>query len=96
MLAARLLPTVNTAALAAGNLQLLGVLLGDDTDDIVVILCRESDGTTVHMFDTVTTAADQQSLTVTGAGAVVPAGSYRVVLRVNNQQAKSSPTVAVP
>jgi hypothetical protein len=96
MLAARLLPTVTSAALVAGNLQLQGLLLGDDTDDIVVIFCRASDGAAVHMFDSVTPATDQQTVVVAGAGAAVPAGSYRVVLRVNNQQARSSPTVVVP
>lgn len=96
MLAARLLPTVNTGALVAGDLQLQGVLLGDDADDVVVILCRASDGATVRMFDTVTTAADQQTVVVAGAGAAVPAGSYRAILRVNNQQARRSPVVVVP
>ena len=96
MLAARLLPTVTSAVMVAGDLQLQGFLLGDDTDDVVVIFYRASDGTTVHMFDTVTTAADQTTLTVPGAGAAVPAGTYRVILRVNNQQAKSSPSVVAP
>jgi hypothetical protein len=62
----------------------------------MVLFCRASDGVTVHLFDTVTTAADQQTLTVVGAGAAVAADSYRVILRVNNQQAKASPTVVVP
>lgn len=96
LLAARLLPTVTSAALVAGNLQIQGLLLGDDTDDVVVMFYRPADGATVHMFDTVTTAADQQTLTVPGAGAAVPAGTYRVILRVNNQQAKASPSVVVP
>jgi len=96
LLAARLLPTLNSAALVAGDLQLQGLLLGDDTDDVIVLFYRESDGVTVHLFDTVTTAADQQTLTVAGAGAAVPAGSYRVILRVNNQQSKASPSVVVP
>ena len=96
LLAARLLPTVTSAALVAGNLQIQGFLLGDDTDDVVVMFYRPADGATVHMFDTVTTAADQQTLTVPGAGAAVPAGTYRVILRVNNQQAKASPSVVVP
>lgn len=96
LLAARLLPTVTSAALVAGNLQIQGFLLGDDIDDVVVMFYRPADGATVHMFDTVTTAADQQTLTVPGAGAAVPAGTYRVILRVNNQQAKASPSVVVP
>lgn len=96
LLAARLLPTVNSAALVAGTLQLQGLLLGDDTDDVIVLLYRESDGVTVHRFDTVTTVADQQALSVAGAAAAVPPGSYRVILWVNNQQAKASPSVVVP
>jgi len=96
LLAARLLPTVTGASIAAGNLQLQGLLLGTDADDVVVIFYRPSDGATAHLFDTVTTAADQQTLTVPGAAAAVPAGTYRVILRVNNQQAKASPGVTVP
>jgi hypothetical protein len=95
MLAARLLPTLTSAALVAGDLQLQGLLLGDDTDDVIVIFYRGSDGVTVRMFDTVTTVANQQTLTVAGAGAAVPAGTYRVILRVNNQQAIASPAVVV-
>jgi len=96
LLAARLLPTLNSAALVAGDLELQGLLLGNDSDDVMVLFYRESDGVTVHLFDTVTTAADQQTLTIPGAAAAVPAGSYRVILRVNNQQAKASPIVVVP
>ena len=69
----------------------LATLLGTDTDDIVVAFYRDTDGMTVHLFDTVTTAADQQTLTVEGAATAVPAGAYRAILRVNNQQARSSP-----
>jgi hypothetical protein len=50
----------------------------------------------VHSFDDAVASADQQTLTVPGAAAVPPAGSYRVILRVNNQQARSSPSVTVP
>ena len=96
MLAARLLPTLSSATLIAGNLQLQGLLLGDDTDDVIVVFYRGSDGATVRLFDTVTTVANQQTLTVVGAGAAVPAGTYRVILRVNNQQAIGSPSVVVP
>ena len=96
LLAARLLPTLNSAALVAGDLELQGLLLGNDTDDVIVQFYRESDGVTAHLFDTVSTAADQQALSVAGAAAAVPAGNYRVILRVNNQQAKASPSVVVP
>ncbi len=96
LLAARLLPTLDSAAFVAGDLQLQGRLLGTDSDDILVLLYRETDGATVHRFDAVTTAVDQQTLIVPGAQAVVPAGTYRIILQVNNQQAKSSPRVVVP
>jgi len=95
LLAARLLPTVTSAAFVAGDLRLQGRLLGSDSDDIIVLFYREADGVTVRRFDTVTSAPDQQTLTVAGAQATVPAGSYRVILRVNDQQAKSSPSVVV-
>ena len=48
----------------------------------------------MRLFDTVTPSANQHTLTVTGITGV-PAGQYRVILRVNNQQAKASPTVTV-
>ncbi len=96
LLAARLLPTLTGAGFVTGDLQLQGRLLGAADDDVIVLLYRESDGVTVRMFETVTSAPDQQTLTVAGAQAAVPAGSYRVILRVNGQQAKASPSVVVP
>ncbi|MCY1431397.1 hypothetical protein D9M71_473640 [compost metagenome] len=96
LLAARLLPTLGSAALVGGDLHLQGTLLGTDSDDLMVLFYREADGVTLHLFDEATTAADQQSLVVADAAAAVPAGSYRVILRVNNQQAKASPRVVVP
>ena len=84
------------ASFVAGNLQLQGLLLGDAEDDVVVLMYRESDGVTVRQFDVVNTAADQTTLTVPGVGAAVAAGSYRAILRVNNQQANASPRVVVP
>ena len=96
LLAAKLLPVVTGATLVAGNLQLQGLLLGDAEDDVIVLLYRESDGVTVRQFDVVNTAADQKTLTVPGVGAAVPSGSYRTILRVNNQQANASPRVVVP
>ncbi|MCY1205149.1 hypothetical protein D9M72_166930 [compost metagenome] len=96
LLAARLLPTLDSAALVGDDLHLQGTLLGTDSDDLMVLFYRESDGVTVHRFENATTAGDQQSLVITDAAAAVPAGSYRVILRVNNQQAKASPYVVVP
>jgi hypothetical protein len=96
LLAVRLLPTLTGATLAGSDLQLQGVLLGSDTDDVIVVFYRPLDGATVRMFDTVTTSADQQTLTVPDATTDLPAGTYQVILRVNNQQAKASPSVVVP
>ena len=92
LLAARLLPTVTGANFAAGTLTINGRLLGTGHDDVVVAFYQE--GITVRLFDAVTPAANQQTLTVTGITGVPP-GQYRVILRVNNQQAKASPTVTV-
>jgi hypothetical protein len=96
LLAARLLPTLGSAVLVGNDLQLQGRLLGNDSDDVMVLFYRENDGTTVHLFDTVSAAADQRTLLVVGAAGAVPARSYRVILRVNNQQALASPGVVVP
>ncbi len=96
LLLARLLPSLNGAAFVAGDLQLQGVLLGGVGDDIIVVLCRAADGVTVRMFDTVTPGPNQQTLVVAVAQGTVPSGTYRVILRVNNQQAKLSPSVVVP
>jgi len=96
MLAARLLPTVTSGSFVAGDLRLQGILLGDATDDVMVIMLRAADGVAVRRFDTVVTTANQQTLTVAGAQAALAAGSYRAILLVNNQQAKASPLVVVP
>src|SRR5262249_60162775 len=41
LVAARLLPTVSAANLVAGSLVLTGVLLGTDSDDVVVALYQD-------------------------------------------------------
>jgi hypothetical protein len=95
LLAAHLLPTLTSAAIAGADLLLTGILLGGDSDDVTVALTREADGVTVQMLDTVTTAADQRTLAVSDALANVPPGTYFVILHVNNEQARSSPRVVV-
>ncbi|WP_167088127.1 DUF4255 domain-containing protein [Massilia frigida] len=95
LLAARLLPTLNSAALIGADLQLTGLLLGTDGDDIMLLFCRASDGVTVHLVDTFVTTANQNSLTVPGVAAAVAPGTYWLILRVNNQQAKASPSVTI-
>lgn len=94
LLAARLLPTLTSATVAAGSLVMTGILLGNDSDDVMVALYQ--DGRTVRLFDVATTSANQQTLTVPSVAGSVPTGTYRVILRVNNQQAKASPAVMVP
>ena len=96
LLAARLLPRLSSATLVAGTLTLTGVLLGAAGDDITVLLYRSTDGATLRMLDSPTTAANQQSLVFVNAATGTPAGSYRVILRVNGQQALASPTIVVP
>lgn len=96
LLAATLLPTLASANWVGNDLHLQGLLLGTGNDDVLVLLYREGDGATVRLFDTLTTSADQHSLTIAAAKTGVPAGSYRVILQVNNQQALGSPAVAVP
>ena len=100
LVAARLLPTLSGAAMAGGDLALSGNLLGTDADDVIVALLR--DGVAVRQFDTVVASGApaappwQRTLSVPGVAAAVGAGVYRVVLRVNGQQARSSPSVTVP
>ena len=96
VLLARLRPTLSTAAFNGAALELTGTLLGNDSDDVIVLLVHATDGVTVRMFDTVTAQVAQQKLSIAGAATGTPAGTYRVILRVNNQQAKASPQVVVP
>jgi len=96
LLAVRLLPGVTGASLVAGTLTITGRLLGNDTDDVTMLLYRADDGATVRLFDTVAAVANQQTLTIANAATGTPAGAYRVILRVNGQQALSSPSVVVP
>ena len=86
-------PVVTGAALNGADLDLTGRLLGGADDDVVLTLMR--DGAPVQSFETVTTSADQQTLTVTGV-TVVGAGTYLALLRVNGQQARIAPLVVVP
>ena len=95
LLAARLLPTLTNATLAGSDLTLHGLLLGTPSDDIAVLLAREADGSTVRRFDTFASAAGQDSLGIAGAATGLAPGSYRVILRVNDQQALASPSVHI-
>ncbi|NIR30215.1 MAG: DUF4255 domain-containing protein [Gammaproteobacteria bacterium] len=94
LLVAQLLPVVDGVALAAGDLQITGLLLGRAEDDVLVALYR--DGRVARVFDSAATGADQKSLTVAGAAADTAAGQYLVIVRVNGQQARRSPGVIFP
>jgi Pvc16 N-terminal domain len=97
---AKLLPTVASAALVGADLRINGTLLGrgpleSGTDDVVVALFR--DGRAARLFDVVADSSNQNQLiipAVTAAG--LPAGEYRVIVKVNNQQARFSPPVVLP
>ncbi|MFW6080125.1 MAG: hypothetical protein ACODAE_10920, partial [Gemmatimonadota bacterium] len=106
LLVGELRPTLDTAAvlsthhppppddgLVAGEVLLSGALLGREDDDVVVALYR--DGAVVALLDGEFTFATDQAtlqLTIADEDAVDP-GTYRVILRVNGQQAKRSPAI---
>ena len=88
----------NPASPVYGNIDLTGVLLGTTGDDVTVALYRL--GAAAGYFDTFVHTSPlgapqtQMSLIMTAAQAVLP-GTYRVILRVNGQQAKKSPEVTL-
>lgn len=105
ILSGRLLPVVSGVAVAAGNLTVNGLLLGTWDDDVLVAMVR--DDAVARLFEpsapppapaedrTVVPGADQKSLTIGAFAAGLDAGQYRVMVRVNGQQARLSPTVTV-
>ena len=89
---------VATATLVAGNLDVSGQLLGNADDDVLVALYRN--GNTVRVYDSPATSADQKHLSLSDINAEPPpsalqAGDYQVVVLVNGQQARTSPTVTL-
>ncbi|HEY8613169.1 MAG TPA: Pvc16 family protein [Roseomonas sp.] len=105
LLLARLRPVVASAALdGAGTLTVQGTLLGRWEDDILLALQR--DGMPPLIFEaglapptvaparSIIPGAGQKTLTVNGLTGVA-AGEWRVVVRVNGQQARAIPTVTV-
>ena len=80
-----------------GTLDLEGFLLGKESDDVFVALYQA--GQTVRLFDTFAEilpappAQTQLRVQITDA---VPPGNYRVILRVNTQQAQNSPEGTLP
>jgi hypothetical protein len=108
LLIANLLPTLTTVTPVAPtpaeqlngvilNLDLRGELLGRAQDDVFVALYQN--GQTVGVFDEFVAIAPpplglQTSLRISiKVSNKVPSGGYLVILRVNGQQAKNSPTV---
>ena len=76
------------------DIELEGFLLGNDDDDVFVALYK--DGTTVAAFDAVSDppgppppAQTRKIVVIPGPG--VPEDVYRVIVRVNGQQARQSP-----
>ena len=102
LLIGNLLPTLTTATPGGlvnigggrvrGNLQITGQLLGTATDDVLVAFYRNS--AVERMFDAVTTNGTQTQLDLTAdAAQAMPSDKYRIILRVNGQQARNSPEV---
>lgn len=97
---AGLLPRLTSATLVAADneLDLQGLLLGTEADDVVVALYR--DGATVRSFDDVVDATGsppaQTHRRVRLGAEPVASGTYRVLLRVGGQQARESPEVVFP
>jgi hypothetical protein len=104
LLVANLLPVLTNVGFTPdpdpeifGTLDLEGFLLGKTSDDVFVALYQA--GQTVKLFDTFAEilpappAQTQLRVKITDA---VPPGDYRVILRVNTQQAQNSPEVTLP
>jgi hypothetical protein len=94
---ARTVPA-DPASPVAGSIDLTGVLLGGPQDDVFVALYKS--GATARVFDTFTTPPPPPPVTPqTRMRVPIPSsdpieqGLYRVILRVNSQQARTSPTV---
>lgn len=97
LLVGNLLPTVASASVpVAGTLRVTGQLLGTGSDDVVVSFYRN--GAVERMFDEVLVLdPGQTQLDLTFPPAVVlPPDTYRIILRVNGQQARNSPAVTWP
>lgn len=96
LLVASLLPVITGATFSGGNLlNLEGFLLGKASDDVFVALYQN--GKTVRVFDKFVEigpgppAQTQLQVEITDPSP----GSYRVILRVNGQQAQNSPEVVI-
>jgi hypothetical protein len=84
-----------TDGTAAADVQLQGRLLGSDHDDVFVAFHRG--GAVAALFDApLAHAPDQATLTLSIPDKPgLPPGDYRVILRVNGEQARNSPVVGL-
>ncbi|HAG81441.1 MAG TPA: hypothetical protein DCL61_09765 [Cyanobacteria bacterium UBA12227] len=97
LLVANLLPILTSVEFSLGNLNLEGFLLGKKSDDVFVALYQT--GKTVRIFDVfedILPAPPAQTQLRVAIADTIPSGTYRVILRVNGQQAQNSPEVIVP
>jgi hypothetical protein len=100
-LTANVAPDPNPPHSMIGTLQATGILLGKDVDDIQVAFY--AGGKVVYVIDVqapiptgAPPASEQTSLTVAlTPNDALPAGSYRIIWRVNGQQARNSPTLVL-
>lgn len=84
---------VSGVIVVSGHLDLAGDLLGTNADDIVVAFYRN--GAVERTFDQFETVPPLPPHRVTITPATpLPADDYRIIVRVNGQQARNSPTVA--
>jgi len=86
--------SVDPTAQIFGTLTLEGFLLGTERDDVFVVLYQA--GETVRMFDEFEVISPDQTQLQVPILDAVPSGTYRVILRVNGQQAQNSPEVMIP
>jgi uncharacterized protein DUF4255 len=97
LLVGNLLPTLDSASLPSpGVVRLQGNLLGSSSDDILIAFYQS--GSVERLFDAgILSNASQTQLDLTVSSTpALPPGSYRIILRVNGQQARNSPTVTWP
>ena len=88
-------PVVTAATLDPGALEVRGRHLGTLADDVVIALLRA--GVTAYAYDDVTVGAGNPQTHRRVALSPAPAaGTYRVVVRVNGQQALQAPEVTLP
>lgn len=88
-------PMTDVGGNVAGQIEMEGLLLGRQQDDIFVALYQN--GATVKVFDDpFTYSADQKKLTLDIVNEeAVPSGAYLVILRVNGEQALKSIPVSL-